>query len=85
MNPFYEYLCDHLAARLEARRVVVWYDTPGDFIDFIQALRGEARPNELGSVKLNGKTASLAVYEGSFFGLRTLIEPWLHKICRSRC
>lgn len=75
MNPFYEYLCDHLAGKLEARRVVVWYDTPGDFIDFIQALRGEARPNELGSVKLNGKTASLAVYEGSFFGLRTLIEP----------
>ena len=75
MNSFYEYLCEQLGSRLESRRVVVWYDTTADFSDFIQTLRGQGRPNELARIKVDGRTALLAVHDGSFFGLRTLIEP----------
>jgi hypothetical protein len=75
MHPFHDYLCEHLDDLLRKRSVVVFYDPRREFTPFfdleLEPLDGAPLPR----VKIGTSTAFLARYEGSFFGLRGLVEP----------
>ncbi len=74
MNPLPEYLHIQLEDELRSRRVVVWYDTEREFAPFVDGLERKAG-SAFPKVSLNGLSASLAVYDGSFFALRLEVEP----------
>jgi hypothetical protein len=75
VNPFRDYLCEHLEELLEKRSVVVFYDPRNEFLPFfdreLEAQEGGALPR----VTIGDRTAYLARYDGSFFGLRAAVEP----------
>ncbi len=75
MHPFHDYLCEHLNELLRKRSVVVFYDPRGEFRPFfdreLELLAGDPLPR----VAMGSCSAFLARYEGSFFGLRGLVEP----------
>lgn len=80
MQQFQEYLRKRLAERVKQRRVVVWYDSRGDFIPFVEDL-GVPQPGEptalpaLCPVVLDGATVDFVRYDGSYFALRAAVEP----------
>jgi hypothetical protein len=76
MHPLHDYLAKQLAEKIKSRQVVVWYDPRSEFAPFVSEIRGAAPvANELVSVSIAGAAARLAVYAGSMFELRALIEP----------
>jgi hypothetical protein len=76
MHPLHDYLAESLADKLKARRVVVWYDVRGEFVPFVEELRGGPnRPGNLATVCVGDTNAQLAEYDGSFFQLRSVVEP----------
>ena len=74
------YTAGKLAERLRERRVVVWYDLRSEFLPFINELRGQpataplpdaqVEPVEVGDLR-----ARLCCYGGSFFAIRSAVEP----------
>ena len=80
MQQFQEYLRKRLAERVKQRRVVVWYDSRGDFIPFVEDL-GVPPPGEptalpaLCPVVLDGTSVDFVRYDGSYFALRAAVEP----------
>lgn len=78
MTTFYDYVSQRLSERLSKRRVVVWYDPRSEFGPFVEALArsGDAAPG-VQRVDLNGTPIGLARFDGSFFGLRATIEPFV--------
>jgi len=76
MHPLHDHIARQLAERLKSRRVVVWYDKRGELAPFIEELRGgPAVPGATSTVAVGEGTAQLAVYDGSFFELRAIVEP----------
>ena len=76
MNPLHEYVARQLAEKLKKRGVVVWYDPRAEFAPFIEEILGGANATDAAiSVTIASMEAQLAEYDGSFFKLRTLVEP----------
>ena len=75
-HPFHEYVARQVQDRLKSRRVVVWYDKEGAFQPFIDELP-EADPfaEPCPRVTVGETVASLARFDGSYFGLKLLVEP----------
>jgi hypothetical protein len=76
MNLFYQYLENLLADHLKNRRVAVWYDPRIEFAPFVDSLPVQSEPeNKITNVYIGGMDVSLARFEGSYFGLKSAIEP----------
>jgi hypothetical protein len=76
MHPLHDYVAKQLAAKIKARRVVVWYDTRAEFAPFVAEVRGGLRTSsEPVLVSVGGTSARLAEYAGSMFELRAHVEP----------
>src|SRR5882762_1372990 len=79
MHPLHEYVAKQLAERLKARRVLVWYDARREFASFIAEIRGAPKAAGIATrgFSIAGLSAQVAEYEGSFFELRALVEPYV--------
>jgi hypothetical protein len=78
MHPLHTYLEKQLAEKLKTRKVVVWYDPPKDFSQFVDELRGGPRKNaEPVSVRVASLPARLVEYAGSMFEMRMELEPFV--------
>jgi hypothetical protein len=75
VHPFHDYLCEHLEELLKKRFVVVFYDPRNEFRPFFDRELEAQVGGTLPRVTIGDRTASLARYEGSFFGLRATVEP----------
>jgi hypothetical protein len=75
MHAFHTYLCEHLGELLRTRSVVVFYDPRNEFKPFFDRELEPRDGDPLPRVTLGTRTAFLARHEGSFFGLRGLVEP----------
>ena len=71
----HDYVAEQLAQRLTKYRVVVWYDQRSEFDLFVSELGGESVGGGLVRTSVAGKTATLAVNDGSLYSLRTRVEP----------
>src|SRR5947209_8644186 len=76
MHPLHDYLAKQLAEKLRSKKIVVWYDARREFMPFLTELSGvtcvSGAPVQ---VQVAGIPTSLVQYEGSFFELRSLVEP----------
>lgn len=77
MHALHDYIEKQLVERLQARRVVVWYDGRSEFAPFIAELRGGSG-NGLAAVTVGGVDTRLAEARGSMFELRAVVEPLVH-------
>ena len=78
MHPLHHYVLNQLADKLQARKIVVWYDSRREFSPFIAELRGGARTSHQAvSVTIGPLPARLAEYDGSMFELRAVVEPFV--------
>ncbi len=76
MTTFHDYLCDRLADKLAQARVVVWYDPRAEFAPFVATLPAvDEGADGLRRVMIGDALTQLAQFDGSFFGLRAVIEP----------
>ena len=75
MHPLHTYIAGRLAEHLDRRRVVVFYDPREEFDVFIRELPSSEKERYLPTVDIDGSTAYLAEYDGSFFKLRLDVEP----------
>ena len=79
MHPLHDHIAGQVAAKLTARRVVVWYDELAEFAPFVAELR-RGKAAEAGrlvpvSISIAGTTAQLLTFAGSFFEVRAAVEP----------
>jgi len=76
MHPLHDYLAAQLAERLRSRKLVVWYDPRCEFAPFIQELRGPTgESGAQATITASDQVAELIEYTGSFFEVRTAVEP----------
>lgn len=76
MHPLHDHIAKQLEAQLKTRRVVVWYDHPADFAEFLRELRREPRTTPAPvTVTIRATKTLLAEFTGSMFELRSAIEP----------
>lgn len=76
MNPFDTYIENLLSDHLKKRRVAVWYDPRREFTSFVDGLPlADEGAHGLPKVRIGGEPTYLACFEGSFFGLKTAVEP----------
>jgi hypothetical protein len=76
MHPLHDYVAKQLADKVKSRGVVVWYDERSEFGPFVHELRGEAvATGELAPVTVGNTKAKLTECNGSFFELRSIVEP----------
>jgi uncharacterized membrane protein len=77
MHALHQYLDKRLLELLNECRVVVFYDPRREFGPFVTVELQETGlgPGGLRWVDIAGAESLLATYEGSFFGLRTQVEP----------
>ncbi len=76
MHPLHDYVAKQLADKLKSKKLVVWYDSRGEFAPFIAEVRGGARTSsEPTPVTVAGIATRLAEYAGSLFELRAVVEP----------
>lgn len=75
MHAFHDYLAEHLDDLLRKRLVVVFYDPRSEFLPFFDRELAPEPAAPLPRVAIGDHTASLARYDGSFFGLRAAVEP----------
>jgi len=76
-HPLHKHLCEQLGKRLATRTVVVFYDPREELAAFIDGELEEVgrRAGKLLRVALGEQLPMLARFEGSYFGLRTEVEP----------
>ena len=75
MNAFHEYLSKQLEGHLKKRRVVVWYDPNDEFTPYVEELLTKGTTDgELAEVPIGELRSRLAQFEGSYFGLRLVVE-----------
>lgn len=80
MNPFYRYLEKLLAEHLKKHRVAVWYDPREEFVPFVKALPGHGdKENGVFKVTISDMEVSFAHFNGSFFGMKSAVEPFVDK------
>jgi hypothetical protein len=78
MHPLHDYIVNQLAEKLRSRKIVVWYDPRRELSPFFDEVRGSAKAGAAAvPVKMDGVTAQLAEYDGSFFELRYVVEPYV--------
>jgi PglZ domain len=78
MHALHDYVAKHLADKLQARKIVVWYDSRREFSPFIAEVRGNARTShEAVPVTIGAQATRLAEYDGSMFELRAIVEPFV--------
>ncbi|MDM8516748.1 PglZ domain-containing protein [Desulfobacterales bacterium HSG16] len=75
MNPFFEYITKQLSDKLKKHTVVVWYDESNHFRPYINALPKNETGTPVEKVKIADLDVNLAVFDGSFFKLRSDVEP----------
>src|SRR5687767_10935030 len=75
MNAFQEYLNEQLLDRLEKSKVVVWYDPAAEFEPYARALAGGEVSLPLTRAKVGSTSAQLAVFQGSLFAVKLVVEP----------
>jgi hypothetical protein len=76
MHQLHDYIAKQLADRVNSRKLVVWYDARGEFIPFINEVRGGPRAiSALTPMSISGVDTLLAEYSDSMFELRALVEP----------
>jgi hypothetical protein len=76
MHPLHDYLVKQLAEKLRSKKVIVWYDARREFVPFLTELGDvTSGPGAPVPVQVAGIRTSLVKYEGSFFELRSLVEP----------
>jgi len=76
MHPLHDYVAKQLVDKIKSRRVVVWYDERAEFQPFIDEVRGHAPAStNPTTISIDGASVHLAVYSGSMFELRALVEP----------
>ena len=76
MNPLHEYVAKQLFEKLKKRGVVVWYDLRAEFAPFVAEVRGGPHSTDaVVPVTIFDLETQLAEYDGSFFKLRSLVEP----------
>ena len=77
MHPLHDYIAKLLGDRLNARKIVVWYDQRGEFAPFINEVRGGPRTSpEPVLVSVGEVAARVLEYAGSIFEVRTEAEPY---------
>lgn len=77
MHAFHDYMRHQLHEQLKQRSVVVFYDPGQDFLPFLEELPVVHGDGPLPQVSVGDITAYLAKFEGSYFGLRARIEPFV--------
>ncbi len=77
MHALHEHLCQQLDKRLGERSIVVVYDPGEEFRPFFERELAEVGKGfgNLPRVLVGERLTFLARYQGSFFGLRALVEP----------
>ena len=75
VNPFHDYLAEHLDELLRKRSVVVFYDPRNEFTPFFDRELEPRDGEPLLRVTIGARATFLARHEGSFFGLRAAVEP----------
>ena len=76
MHPLHEYVAKQLADKMAARGVVVWYDERAELAPFVEELRsGVGTKSGPVEVQLGGRRIHLVESPGSFFELRSAVEP----------
>lgn len=76
MHPLHDDIARLLAERLNARSIVVWYDTRSEFAPFMDEVRGEpANGASITPVIIGGSPTSLIQFAGSMFEVRAIVEP----------
>ena len=79
MHLLHNYIAHNLADHLRKARVVVWYDLPGDYHPSstrcaASQLPRRCRRHQLEPVQVEGLTAALCCYAGSFLAVRLAVE-----------
>ncbi|MCL2825005.1 MAG: PglZ domain-containing protein [Polyangiaceae bacterium] len=75
MHNLHKYIAAQIESKLKDRRVLVWYDEPGEFQPFIDELRGGPRVSAAPDPVVVGEIeAHVAEYAGSMFELRDSVE-----------
>ncbi len=78
MRPLHDYLAKQLAEKLKSKKIVIWYDARREFAPFVDEVRGHvADSSSAVPVTVAGVTGMLTEYTGSFFELRTIVEPYV--------
>lgn len=78
MHVFHDYIAKQLNERLKQKSVIVWYDPRCEFYSFIDELLSTAdRSSKVPNVMVAELPARLAVYAGSLFELRAMVEPYV--------
>jgi hypothetical protein len=77
MHAFHQFLANRLLEKLRERRVVVLFDPREEFGPFVTRELPEVavEPGGLRRVRIKDTEVFLAIYEGSFFGVRAQVEP----------
>src|SRR5438128_1156070 len=77
MHPLHEYLCQQLDDMLEKRSVVAFYDPRREFAPFFNREVQEVGKgyDDLPRVFIGERLTFLIRYTGSFFAVRTAVEP----------
>lgn len=77
MHPLHEHLASSLHPHLKNQRIVVWYDLKGEFAPFVNELLGgkAVAPETLVPFEVQGLSAHLVTFGGSFFGVKVAVEP----------
>lgn len=76
MHPLHDYISRQLGQKLKDRRVVVWYDPRREFEPFIAEMRTTAVAKDSPvAVPIGPGLARLVEFEGSFFDVRSNVEP----------
>lgn len=77
MHPLHEHLAASLHPHLKNQRIVVWYDMKGEFEPFVKELVGgkAVAPETLVPFVVQGLSAHLVTFGGSFFGVKVAVEP----------
>ncbi len=81
MHELHRHLAETLADKLTKRRVVVWYDSRGEFSGFVTELLGGSIPDEcrLDTVTVGDRQTRVCVLHESFFEVKFLVEPIVSK------
>lgn len=80
MHPFHEHLARQLVEKLKKRRVVVWYDEPEDFVDFVEEVAaGAAGGEDIQQVPLGDVVITLVRFRDSVIRMRLAVEARVAK------
>ncbi len=80
MHTLHDYIAKQLKDRLKQERVIVWYDPRSEFFPFVNELLATAEStSKVPSVMVADMPARMALYDGSLFELRTMVESYVSK------